>query len=208
MPCWAYPAIGTLEEGHRVARSLAGEHLAVGNARVVIDGDVDVVPTRAWAALNAVLADALAHVPEAPQLLDIDVQQLARPLPFVAQDRGLGVPSEDVSTPSDGAPCPPLRLRAQRSRPHAGVPRCCGGARPGSRPRPLGSAAAAGDAGSGAARATLASPQPDIVPTSGSRSRGWRRTSGPLVPRSCRSPSAVPLGTEIRTKSASSSVAR
>ena len=121
----------------------------------LIDGDVDVVPTRAWAALNAVLADALAHVPEAPQLLDIDVQQLARPPPVRSGGRWAGVPSEDVSTPATEHLAHRCGCAPNDSRPHAGVPRCCGGARPGSRPRLWAQPPRLVMPGSGAACATL-----------------------------------------------------
>jgi hypothetical protein len=55
---------------------------------VVVDRDVDVLPTGTRAARDPVVQDALPDMPEAAQFLGVDVQQLAGPLPFIAHHRG------------------------------------------------------------------------------------------------------------------------
>ena len=47
---------------------------------MVVDRDMDVLPSRARAALHPVLEDALPDVPEAPEFLDVEVEQVAGPL--------------------------------------------------------------------------------------------------------------------------------
>jgi hypothetical protein len=45
---------------------------------------VQIAPASVPAAVHAVLADALADLPEAPELLHVDVQQLTRTVALVA----------------------------------------------------------------------------------------------------------------------------
>ena len=83
------------QERHRVLAPLGREELGVGEATVVVDGDVKVLPAGTGAAGDAVPQDALAHVPEAAELLGVDVEQLAWALAFVAHHRlprGTGEP--------------------------------------------------------------------------------------------------------------------
>ena len=82
------PAQRPLEEGERVGPAVAQQHLDVGETGVIVDGDVHVLPAGARAALHTVTQDALAHVPEAAELLGVDVQQLPRSLALVAHHRG------------------------------------------------------------------------------------------------------------------------
>lgn len=51
---------------------------------MVVDRDMQVLPTRTPRAVDAVFADALADLPEAPELLRIHVQELAGTLALVA----------------------------------------------------------------------------------------------------------------------------
>ena len=83
----AIPGDRTLEEGRAVVLAFARSQLAVGQPRVVVDRDVQVLPAGMPGALNAVLQHALADLPEAAELLRVDVQELARPLPLVAHAR-------------------------------------------------------------------------------------------------------------------------
>ena len=72
----------------------AGEQLGIGEPRVVVDRDVQVLPANPPVALRPAGLAAehpLARLPEAAQLLCVDVQQLARALPFVtARTASLG----------------------------------------------------------------------------------------------------------------------
>src|SRR5215207_3730663 len=82
------PTDGPAQEGDAVGRALAREQLRVGEARVVVDCQVQVLPAGVTTAVADVGAeDTLADRPEAAQALDVDVHELARPLPLVADDR-------------------------------------------------------------------------------------------------------------------------
>src|SRR5438045_2586190 len=110
---------GVTEKRDGAVGGLVGEHLGVGQASGVIDRDVNVVPARdpslvavsvvdtlRRVALNA--GDALAGASmDASQLLDVDVDQLARPRSFIAK-RGL------EAQPAALAPSQPLADRAAR----------------------------------------------------------------------------------------------
>ncbi len=72
--------------------ALAGQHLREGQARPILDDDVQVFPTQpasdrpSGALAGAVSGDAVANLVYAAELLDVDVDQLARPLTLVADD--------------------------------------------------------------------------------------------------------------------------
>jgi hypothetical protein len=67
-----------------VVRSLVGVQLDLGDPGVIVDGDVGVLPADPVAALRSVAQDALSDLPEAAELLDVQVHQLA--------DRGVLIP--------------------------------------------------------------------------------------------------------------------
>lgn len=78
--------------GHEVADgflSLVGEHLGVGEAGGVVDGDVQELPAAAANArhIGADADDAVADVDDAAELLDVAVDQFARTPVFVALRR-------------------------------------------------------------------------------------------------------------------------
>ena len=85
-----------MEESDRRCRFLVGEHLGVGQAAVVVDGDVDVLPasnaavvavgvaSARLAGVGEPEADTLARTADATELLDVDVHELARPRALVA----------------------------------------------------------------------------------------------------------------------------
>jgi hypothetical protein len=72
-PTLAIPGRCALQKRRTGGTALVGQQLCVGQARVIIDRDVQVGPARAFAAPDAVLADALADLPEARELLDVNV---------------------------------------------------------------------------------------------------------------------------------------
>src|SRR5213078_4710234 len=78
------PAGGAGEEGGAVLLALSWQQLGVGEAGVVVDRDVQVLPASARAAFDAVLEDPFADVVEAAEFLAVDVQQLARTIALVA----------------------------------------------------------------------------------------------------------------------------
>jgi hypothetical protein len=78
------PREGAGEEGGAVGGAVGAEQLGVGESRVVVDRDVQVLPAGVAAAADAVLEDRLADRPEAAELLRVDMQQLTRPGALVA----------------------------------------------------------------------------------------------------------------------------
>jgi hypothetical protein len=81
----------------------SGEQLAVGEPGGVVEGDMDILPAEASsggasiALAGAIAGDAVAGPLDATELLDVDVQQLARALALVADDGRRG--SRAVSRP-------------------------------------------------------------------------------------------------------------
>src|SRR5262245_60561 len=70
--------------------SLIGHDRHEGDARGIVDADVDELPADAMVTVDhAGLAsgDAMAHRADAAELFDIEMDELARPLAFVATDR-------------------------------------------------------------------------------------------------------------------------
>jgi hypothetical protein len=68
----AIPGERAGEEGRARPAVFAGQDLRIGQARVVVDRDVEEVPARAGAAPAAVLEDRLADVPEKVESLAVD----------------------------------------------------------------------------------------------------------------------------------------
>ena len=97
------------EEGHGPAQEagaggglLVAVDLAVGQAGVVVDGGVDVVG--AHVAASGPAGPAAAHlvtaaVGDPAELLDVDVDQFAGPVAFVAADELSGEPVQEGQTP-------------------------------------------------------------------------------------------------------------
>jgi hypothetical protein len=80
----AKPRQGPAQEPNDGGRSLVGQHLGIGQARTVIDTDVDKLPADPAGALAPIGRDAIAEARDAPQLLGVYVRQLPGPSPFVA----------------------------------------------------------------------------------------------------------------------------
>src|ERR1700739_4121080 len=82
-----------LEEGGGAASPLAVHHLGKGDARSIVDGDVDELPARSFAARAqialsfAVAGNAMADAIDPAELFDVEMDHLARPLAFVATRR-------------------------------------------------------------------------------------------------------------------------
>ena len=130
VPCEALgpePGQGALEEGQGIGLAVTGPDLGVGQPRVVVDSHMDGRPAGARAALNAVAVDALAHLPEAPQLLGVQVQQLAGLGALVAHDgrpRRAGPPRVRILFRRRRVPRAPRCVTECRRIPGAAA--CCG----------------------------------------------------------------------------------
>src|SRR5215831_11231310 len=81
------PAHGSTQECRDGQPLLVAEHLGIGHARAVVDADVRELPTDAPRLAMTVASDPMAHVPDAAELLDIPMQQLPGPRPFVPHPR-------------------------------------------------------------------------------------------------------------------------
>ena len=81
------PGVCAAKERDAIGRALAGQQLAVGQPRVVVDREVEVLPAGAFAAGQAVAEDRLADRSEAAEPLDVHVDELAGACALVALHR-------------------------------------------------------------------------------------------------------------------------
>lgn len=107
------------EERHGIVLALALQQLGVGEPGVVVDRHVQVFPAGAFAApararlAGAVTGDAVTDATlDAPELLRVEVDQLARLLPFVAdrQPQGLKGLQAGQAPPAQNKPHRRARL--------------------------------------------------------------------------------------------------
>ena len=75
------------QEADRCHGFLVLEHLDVRQPGRVVDRDMDVLPTDPATASAPVAVDAVARPSDPAELLDVDVDELARTLPLVAVGR-------------------------------------------------------------------------------------------------------------------------
>ena len=66
-----------MQEGDGALLALVGQDLGEGDARGVVEADVDELPAGAAALAGALAGDAVADLLEAAELLDVEVDQLA-----------------------------------------------------------------------------------------------------------------------------------
>src|SRR5215212_3710611 len=97
-----------LEEGDRALLLLVREDLREGHPGGIVDADVDELPpdAPALALIGSIAGDAMADPVEAAELFDIDVDQFAGMLAFVAADRRGGferLDAVEVEAPEDAA---------------------------------------------------------------------------------------------------------
>ena len=124
IPCSPIP-------GERAARgrprsaspSSLAQHLAVGEPRVVVDRDVQELPAGPGA-VDAVLEDRACRLPEAAELLRVDVQELARPLALVADARITAGPGKARAAQLAAAPCRRSKADARRTAATTSGPAC------------------------------------------------------------------------------------
>jgi FtsZ-binding cell division protein ZapB len=97
------PSQRPLQERGGTLLSLVGQDLGVGQPRGIIDGHVQRLPAGAALAALAgpVAGDAVADAVDAPELLRVEVEQLARFVARVADDGRLGI---EGSEPAQAEP--------------------------------------------------------------------------------------------------------
>ena len=81
------PAVGEDQECRGTDRRLIGEEPRIGQARAIVDGDVEELHATAAAAPTVIAVDAVPHPTEATELLSVQVDQLARHRSLIAADR-------------------------------------------------------------------------------------------------------------------------
>ena len=87
------PGARTLQEGDGIFLALIGQELGVGQPGRIIDRHVQMLPPDAPVPDHpgVVAGDAMAHTVDPAELLGVDMDQLARPLPLIADDSRLGI---------------------------------------------------------------------------------------------------------------------
>jgi len=76
---------GREEEGHRISRGEGGQDLSKSDAGMVVDGDMEILPTGVvFAAATAIRTDG--HIGEASELFDIQMQKISWSGMFIADD--------------------------------------------------------------------------------------------------------------------------
>ena len=75
---------------HRAFLALVAQHLAIGRPRGIINTDVDVFPAGTAPPVAGIAGDAVPNRLDTAELLDIDMDQRARPLALVTHHRRLG----------------------------------------------------------------------------------------------------------------------
>jgi hypothetical protein len=79
----------SLQEGDGALLALVGQDLGEGDARGVVEADVDELPAGTPALTGTLAGDAVADAFEAAEFLDVDVDQLAGRGPFVIGAAGI-----------------------------------------------------------------------------------------------------------------------
>jgi hypothetical protein len=78
---------GVVEEAANAVVGLVGKDLGKGDARAIVDGDMDVLPTGASDTIPAVASDAVAGSYNAAKLFDVHVEEFAWTLALITDDR-------------------------------------------------------------------------------------------------------------------------
>jgi hypothetical protein len=99
MPWRANQASARSRKATAVLLAFARQDLGVGEPRGVVDGDVQVLPADALDAIAPVAGDAVARAGDAAELLGVDVDELARPLAFIADGRRRGLEGREAAEP-------------------------------------------------------------------------------------------------------------
>lgn len=78
---------GGVKESDRAGLLLIGEDLGEGDAGSIIDGDVNILPSRAADAIAPIVSDAMTWALDASELFDVEVEQFAWMSALVAARR-------------------------------------------------------------------------------------------------------------------------
>jgi hypothetical protein len=84
------PAVGQRQEGGCTSRGFVRQEGGIGQARPIVDGDVEEFQATPPAPATVITVNPMAHASKAAQLFDIQVHQLAGAGSLVAADRGRG----------------------------------------------------------------------------------------------------------------------
>jgi hypothetical protein len=113
---------GPAEEPRAAVAALISQDFGIGQARVVVDGGMDIVIARAMLAVASALLERVAAMDavtatlgEPPELLDIHVEQLAWPSAFVAADDLAAGPVQHLQPPELVAAQHPLDRRGRQA---------------------------------------------------------------------------------------------
>jgi hypothetical protein len=79
----AQAADGALEKARRGATTLVGQHLAMLDARIIVDRHVDELPAGAPYGVATIATDPMPRADNARQFLNVQVHELARACAFV-----------------------------------------------------------------------------------------------------------------------------
>jgi len=109
-PLAPVPAKSSPEEGGGCHGSLVGQDLDIGEPAVVVDADVNELPTASAVSSLTVSRDAMSNPPESPEFLGVEMEQLARPIPFIANHLWLRIKARQ-----------PFQLQALEHRGHGGA---------------------------------------------------------------------------------------
>jgi len=71
--------------------SFVGQDFDIGQARPIVDADVDEFPASPLGSDAAIAMDAMSDANDAPELLDVQMEEVAGPAPFIAPWRLLGL---------------------------------------------------------------------------------------------------------------------
>lgn len=113
------PRDGAGEETEGRRGRLVGQHFRIREARVIIDGDVHVLPALTARLAAATAVDAMADALDAAELLDVEVHELAGPIALVAREAARAINGWQAAL----ADAP--QLAAHRRERQAGVLRDC-----------------------------------------------------------------------------------
>jgi len=90
------------EEGDDRVMLLVGMNFREGDAGVVVDGHMQVFPTKSAMAIGGVSSDAVARLANAPEFFDVQVQQVAGMGMFIAGINGRGFEHAGFVQPQAG----------------------------------------------------------------------------------------------------------
>ena len=77
----------SVEEGDGAASGLIGQELSEGDAGMIVDGDMEILPAGPRGVIVAITSDAVTGALDASELFDVEVDEITRLLPLVTAQR-------------------------------------------------------------------------------------------------------------------------